>query len=162
MKKLFVIELILIGILLIIGGIYYNQIKDKYNEYREMIRDISGDNYAEEKKMNIIINDKSYSITLEDNDTVDDLINLLPLDITMDDLNDNEKYYYLDKNISSKPISYTSINKGDIMLFGNNCLVVFYKSFNTNYKYTKIGTIDNKEVLDSFDNKSIKVRFERG
>ena len=48
------------------------------------------------------------------------------------------------------------------MLFGNNCLVVFYKSFNTNYNYTKIGTIDNKEVLDSLDNKSIKVRFERG
>ena len=162
MKKLFIIELILIGILLIIGGIYYTQIKDKYNEYRVMIRDISGDNYAEEKKMNIIINDKSYSITLEDNDTVNDLINLLPLDITMDDLNDNEKYYYLDKNISSKPISYTSINKGDIMLFGNNCLVVFYKSFNTNYNYTKIGTINNKEVLDSLDNKSIKVRFERG
>ena len=92
MKKLFIIELILIGILLIIGGIYYTQIKDKYNEYREMIRDISGDNYAEEKKMNIIINDKSYSITLEDKDTVNDLINLLPLDITMDDLNDNEKY----------------------------------------------------------------------
>ena len=43
---------------------------------------------------NIIINDKSYSITLEDNDTVNDLINLLPLDITMDDLNNNEKYYY--------------------------------------------------------------------
>ena len=80
----------------------------------------------------------------------------------MDDLNNNEKYYYLDKNISSKPISYTQINKGDIMLFGNNCLVVFYKSFNTNYNYTKIGTINNKEVLDSFDNKSIKVRFERG
>ena len=158
MKKLFVIELILIGILLIIGGIYYTQIKDKYNEYREMIRDISGDNYAEEKKMNIIINDKSYSITLEDNDTVNDLINILPLDITMDDLNDNEKYYYLDKNISSKPVSYTSINKGDIMLFGNNCLVIFYESFDTSYSYTKIGHIDN---LDDLGNGSIIAKFEK-
>ena len=33
------------------------------------------------------------------------------------------------------------------MLYGNNCLVIFYKSFDTSYSYTKIGHIDNLEDL---------------
>ena len=29
------------------------------------------------------------------------------------------------------------------MLYGSNCLVIFYKSFDTSYSYTKIGHIEN-------------------
>ena len=29
------------------------------------------------------------------------------------------------------------------MLFGDNCLVVFYKDFSTSYSYTKIGTVED-------------------
>ena len=161
MKKLAIIELILLGIIFILGGIFYYRIKAKYDEYKEMLRDISGDNYAEEIKMNIIINNNKYNVTLENNNTVNDLVNLLPLDIEMKDLNSNEKYYYLEKNITSNPTNIKRINKGDIMLYGDNCLVLFYKSFDTTYNYTKIGTLDNTEVLDNLDN-NIKVRLERG
>ena len=44
------------------------------------------------------------------------------------------------------------------MLFGNNCLVIFYESFDTTYSYTKIGHIDN---LDNLENGNIKVKFEK-
>ena len=152
MKKLAIIELILLGIIFILGGIFYYPIKAKYDEYKEMLRDISGDNYAEEIKMNIIINNNKYNVTLENNNTVNDLVNLLPLDIEMKDLNSNE---------TSNPTNIKRINKGDIMLYGDNCLVLFYKSFDTTYNYTKIGTLDNTEVLDNLDN-NIKVRLERG
>ena len=107
------------------------------------------------------INNNKYNVTLENNNTVNDLVNLLPLDIEMKDLNSNEKYYYLEKNITSNPTNIKRINKGDIMLYGDNCLVLFYKSFDTTYNYTKIGTLDNTEVLDNLDN-NIKVRLERG
>ena len=161
MKKLAIIELILLGIIFILGGIFYYPIKAKYDEYKEMLRDISGDNYAEEIKMNIIINNNKYNVKLENNNTVKDLVNLLPLDIEMKYLNSNEKYYYLEKNITSNPTNIKRINKGDIMLYRDNCLVLFYKSFDTTYNYTKIGTLDNTEVLDNLDN-NIKVRLERG
>ena len=35
------------------------------------------------------------------------------------------------------------------MLYGNNCLVIYYKSFDTSYSYTKIGHIDNLPDLGS-------------
>ena len=49
------------------------------------------------------------------------------------------------------------INAGDIMLYGNNCLVVFYKSFDTTYSYTKIGHIDN---LPNLDKDKVIIKFE--
>jgi hypothetical protein len=33
------------------------------------------------------------------------------------------------------------------MLFGDNCLVIFYVSFDTGYSYLKIGHIDNLPEL---------------
>ena len=95
----------------------------------------------------VVINNKSYKLELENNKTTLELIKLLPLEITMNDLNNNEKYFYLDKNLPTEEENINSINKGDVMLFGNNCLVIFYKSFETSYTYTKIGHISNLEDL---------------
>ena len=61
----------------------------------------------------------------------------------MNDLNDNEKYVYLDESLPTNTFSPKHIESGDVMLYGDNCLVIFYKSFSTNYDYTKIGQIDN-------------------
>ena len=44
------------------------------------------------------------------------------------------------------------------MLFSDNCLVIFYKSFDTSYSYTKIGHIDN---LPNLGNGSITVIYEK-
>lgn len=109
-------------------------------------------------KMNVIINNKKYDVVLENNNTSKEFINMLPVKYKMKELNGNEKYIYLDKKIISSPSYYETINKGDIMLFQDNCIVIFYKTFNTNYSYTKIGHIYD---LDDLSSEDIEVYFER-
>ena len=76
----------------------------------------------------------------------------------MSELNGNEKYVYLDKSLLTNPSNPKQINTGDVMLYGNNCLVIFYKSFETSYSYTKIGHIDN---LPDLGNGNVIVKFEK-
>ncbi len=109
----------------------------------------------------ITIKNKKYEAILYDNSTTKELIKKFPITITMSDLNGNEKYYNFSKSFSTSSENVASINKGDIMLFGDNCLVIFYKSFSTHYKYTKLGYIKNTEDLeDSFGKGDISITFE--
>lgn len=108
----------------------------------------------------ITIKNKKYEAILYDNSTTKELIKKFPITITMSDLNGNEKYYNFSKSFSTSSENVASINKGDIMLFGDNCLVIFYKSFSTRYKYTKLGYIKNTEDLEnSFAKGDISITF---
>jgi hypothetical protein len=98
--------------------------------------------------MNIIVNNTTFTSTLEDNDTTKALIKQLPLTVDMSELNGNEKYNYLSSNLREDKASCPGrINEGDLMLYGDNCLVLFYKTFNTQYSYVKLGHIDNTTGL---------------
>ncbi len=108
--------------------------------------------------MKIIIDGVKYLVKLEDNETVNGLISLLPLELSMEELNGNEKYVYLDKSLVSNPVYYKRIEAGDVMLYGDDCLVIFYKSFDTSYKYTKIGHIDN---LGNLGSGSVDIRIDK-
>ena len=111
---------------------------------------------AKMDKIYLNINNKKLTVNLENNSTTAALISLLPLNISMSDLNGNEKYAYLDSPLPTNVYSPKRIEAGDVMLFGNNCLVIFYKSFDTNYDYSKIGHIDN---LPELGNGSINVNW---
>lgn len=109
----------------------------------------------------ITIKNKKYEAILYDNSATKELIKKFPITITMSDLNGNEKYYNFSKSFSTSSENVANINKGDIMLFGDNCLVIFYKSFSTHYKYTKLGYIKNTEDLEnSFGKGDISITFE--
>ena len=106
--------------------------------------------------LNIVINNDNYVLNLESNETVTKLLELLPLEIEMSELNGNEKYIYLDESLPTNSSNPKHINSGDVMLFGDNCLVIFYKSFDTSYSYTRIGHIDNLKDLGS-NNITVKI-----
>ena len=107
--------------------------------------------------INVSINDKKYIAKIENNETAKSFITQLPQEFNMQELNGNEKYVYMNKSLPTNSEIPEHIECGDIMLYENNCLVIFYKSFDTNYRYTKIGHIENLPQLDS---DSIVAKFE--
>ncbi len=109
-------------------------------------------------QVKVLIDKEAYTINLEDNETAKEFINMLPLELNMNELNGNEKYVYLDRKLPVNPSNINKINSGDVMIYGNDCLVIFYKSFTSSYSYTKIGHIDN---LPNLGNDSILVKFEK-
>ena len=118
-------------------------------------------NESEDKMVSnikVTVDGKTYNAKIEENETAQSLVNMLPLELSMSELNGNEKYIYLDKTLPTNSYSPKHIEVGDIMLYGNDCLVVFYKSFDTPYSYTKIGHIENFEDLGS---KNVVVKFEK-
>lgn len=107
-------------------------------------------------KIYIEVNGEKLAVDLEENATASALVGLLPFTVSMDDLNGNEKYVYLDKSLPVDAYNPGRIEAGDLMLYGDNCLVVFYESFDTEYSYTKIGHI---ERLPEMGDGEVVVRF---
>lgn len=108
------------------------------------------------ENIHITINNQTYDLILEDNETARRFIELLPKEFNMQELNNNEKYIYLDTILPQKEENIKTITKGSVMLYGDRCLVIFYKTFSTNYRYTKIGYINNLPDLPE-DNLTVKI-----
>ena len=70
-----------------------------------------------------------------------------PLTLEMSELNGNEKYAYLDGSLPANPKNPGGIRAGELMLYGNNCLVLFYESFSTSYSYTPLGRLNESDSL---------------
>lgn len=78
------------------------------------------------------------------------------------ELNDNEKYFYLDADLPTDSERVNRINAGDVMLFGANCLVIFYRDFATSYSYTRLGKLDNPADLEKIlGNGNVRVMFDK-
>ncbi len=119
----------------------------------------------EESEMNqieIAVGNRTFSATFYDNAAAKALAEQLPLTLDMSELNGNEKYYYLENSLPTNAGRPSGINEGDLMLYGNNCLVLFYKSFSTSYSYTPLGRIDDPAGLaEALGNGSVQVTFRK-
>lgn len=104
-------------------------------------------NAQETPKIKITVGSYSFSVITYDNATARAFVALLPLTITMNDVNGNEKYRPLQSNLPTSPEVPPKINAGDLMLWGANGLVLFYETFNTSYSYSKIGYMENASGL---------------
>jgi hypothetical protein len=124
--------------------------KDLLNSFHQM-----------NKKITITVQSKVFELQMENNSTAKELQERLPISVKMKELNNNEKYFFLEKPLVAYPKQVNQINEGDVMLYGDNCLVIFYKSFRTSYSYTKIGHITlNKGLAQSLGQGDIWVQFK--
>ena len=119
-------------------------------------------NQMENTSVIITVNGKEFNAVFYNNETANAFINMMPLTLNMNELNGNEKYYNLSTTLPVNSERVGSIKKGDIMLYGSNCIVIFYESFNTSYSYTKIGYIENTDNLTAaLGSGSVSVSFKK-
>lgn len=166
MNKKIIISIALVVLLFLVAGsvYFFSSNKDLKTENNE--NSDNGENNMKKdefiSKIKINIDGTNYTATLEDNETTREFIKKLPLEISMNELNGNEKYYYFDEYFPSNPSKPGKINNGDIMLYGSDCLVIFYESFNSSYSYTRIGKIDNPSSLkDKVGNGNVKISITK-
>lgn len=113
------------------------------------------------KMIKITIGKVVFKATLQANSTAEAFKAMLPLTVPMKELNGNEKFFYFSSVLPTDPVRGGGIQSGDLMLYGNNCLVVFYEPFNTTYQYTRIGKIENSSGLKSaLGAGDVTVKFE--
>lgn len=110
--------------------------------------------------LNLKIGSENFVATLYDNETTRELIKRMPLSINMSELHGNEKYYYFEEEFPTNSETIANIKTGDLMLYGSDCLVVFYKSFSNSFHYTKLGKINNPSKLaNAVGNGNIQITF---
>lgn len=120
---------------------------------------------SEEETMETIymhLNNTTLTIKLYKHESVDTFMQQLPMELEMNDLHGNEKYYYFNQTFPTQPKNITFIERGDIMLYGNNCLVLFYKDVDTSFAYTRMGYVEDKKTLQEIVSEgSMKIRFTK-
>lgn len=121
----------------------------------------NNDDTMTSNKINIKVGAKVFTATLLDNNSAKAFKEMLPLTISLTELNGNEKYYDLPKNLPANSSNPGTIKSGDLMLYGSRTLVLFYKSFSTSYSYTKLGSADDATGLAAaLGDGNVPVTFE--
>jgi len=128
-----------------------NSIRDATPPTSELMKDT----------IKIMIGDNYFTATLESNATATEFKKMLPLNISMKDLNSNEKFFDFSTDLPANASKPNRINSGDLMLWGSNTLVLFYKAFDTSYSYTRLGRIENPGGLaQALGSGNVTVTFE--
>ncbi len=98
-------------------------------------------------KMLVKIGEYRTTATLEGHGAAAGLAAMLPLAGRMRDVNGNEKYARLPESLPVSAVSPGTVHAGDLMLWGDDGLVLFYETFQTPYRYTRVGRMDDVSGL---------------
>ena len=143
-------------ILLVIVTAVFLSCTDEPQQGNENPTEISPDDNEENndittmnETIKIEVNGTTFTATLDDNAAARAFAAMLPLTLDMQDLNGNEKYFYLDAALPASPYNPATIHAGELMLYGSACVVLFYETFSSGYSYTRLGRIDDPSGLEA-------------
>lgn len=113
-------------------------------------------------KIKITVNGKIFDAAIDDSESARAFLEKLPLEVTMNELHGNEKYYRFNENFPSNDERVGKISTGDLMLYDSSYIVLFYKDFSTSYSYTRLGKILNvADLASTLGGGNVTVKFER-
>ena len=95
----------------------------------------------------IKIGDKTFPFELKDTSPANELKEKLPFTVRMTKLNNNEIYYQFSDKFTTDTKTVGTINAGDIYLYRDDYLVLFYQTFTTSYSYSEIGHLTDTNGL---------------
>ncbi len=117
--------------------------------------EVQSEEQTNEMKINININGKAFTATLEDNVAAKELYEIIRaegLTVEMSDYSGFEKVGSLGRTLTADD-KQTRTKSGDIVLYNGSQLVMFYGT--NSWSYTRLGKIDNlsgwEEALGSGD-----------
>ena len=117
---------------------------------------------AEELRMLMIVGKRSFAITLANTNAARAFAAQLPLTLDMAELNGNEKHADLLQALPTEASRPGTIHSGDLLLYGSNTLVVFYKTFRSSYSYTRIGHVNDPAGLEQvLGQSSVRIVFSK-
>ena len=91
----------------------------------------------------LTIANKTWTAHLANNATTQELLKRFPVTIQMNEFGGFEKSYYFNDSLPQDVTPPGYVNIGEITLYGPHYLVLFYKSFDNSYAYTRLGQVDN-------------------
>ena len=103
---------------------------------------------SKEKTMNITVNGKTLTATMEDNSSAEALLELLnsgELTLNMHDYGGMEKVGALDTTLPTNDRQITT-QPGDIILYQGNQITIYYNT--NNWSLTKLGHINNMSAAE--------------
>lgn len=139
MKNLFLSILLLVSVMCNAASCN----KSDVNSGNNTENNTNENNPMENGKIKIKVGAQTFTATLLNNNSAKAFKAMLPLTISMIELNGNEKYYDLAQSLPTHSSNPGTIQNGDLMLYGSRTLVLFYKTFSTSYSYTKLGKVDD-------------------
>ena len=117
---------------------------------------------SEQSRMWMIIGERRFAITLADTDAARAFAAMLPLTLDMAELNGNEKKKELPSPLPSDASRPGTIRNGDLLLWGSRTVVVFYRTFESSYAYTRLGRVDDPSGLpQSLGRNDVRVVFSK-
>ncbi|MBQ9327905.1 MAG: hypothetical protein IJ225_05160 [Solobacterium sp.] len=135
-----------------------NQSSETSNENEDALLIVSEDELleTEEANMNLYIGDTKVPVTWQENKSMEELKESLPLTIQMSMYGGFEQVGPIGKQINSND-EWITTDSGDIVLYASNQIVIFYGS--NSWDYTRLGHVNlvQEELTDLLSNGDVTI-----